>query len=62
MTAGCILRSLLGIIPVQENDKKFGIREDAWFGSVRAANEVKFRGYKGVFQIKTHHALLEGIH
>jgi hypothetical protein len=43
-------------IPFQENDKKFGIRGDAWFGSIRAANEVGLRGHEGVFQIKTYHA------
>jgi hypothetical protein len=31
--AVCILRSLLGTIPVQEKDKKFGFRGDAWHGS-----------------------------
>jgi hypothetical protein len=33
-TADCTLRCLLGTIPPDENDKKFGIRGDAWFGSV----------------------------
>jgi hypothetical protein len=55
-TAGCTLRSLLGTIPPDENDEKFGIRGDAWFGSVRAANEVAKRGHEGVFQIKSYHA------
>jgi hypothetical protein len=55
-TAGCTLRSLLGTIPPDENDKKFGIRGDAWFGSVRAANEVAKRGHEGVFQTKSYHA------
>jgi len=54
--AGCTLRSLLGYISDQENFTKFWIRGDAWFGSVRAANEVGIRGHKGVFQIKTYHA------
>jgi len=58
-TAGCTSRSLLEAIPNQENqekDTKFGIRGDAWFGSVRAAIEVGIRGHEGVFQIKTYHA------
>jgi len=55
-TAGCTLRALLGTIPHQEMDKTFGIRGDAWFGSVRAANEVGIRGHEGVFQVKTYHA------
>jgi hypothetical protein len=55
-TAGCTLQSLLGTIPIQETVKKFGIRGDAWFGSMRAANEVSLRGHEGVFQIKTYHA------
>jgi len=55
-TAGCTLRSLLGSISDKENFTKFGIRGDAWFGSVRAANEVGIRGHEGVFQIKTYHA------
>jgi hypothetical protein len=55
-TAGCTLRSLLGSISDKENFTKFGIRGDAWFGSVRAANEVEIRGHEGVFQIKTYHA------
>jgi hypothetical protein len=52
-TAGRTLRSLLGSISDEENFTKFGIRGDAWFGSVRAANEVGIRGHEGVFQIKT---------
>jgi hypothetical protein len=55
-TAGCTLRALLGTIPPDEKDKRFGIRGDAWFGSVRAANEVALRGQEAVFQIKTYHA------
>jgi hypothetical protein len=35
---------------------KHGIRGDAWFGSVRTANEVALRGHDGVFQIKQYHA------
>jgi hypothetical protein len=46
----------LGSISDQENFTKFGIRGDAWFGSLRVANEVEIRGQKGVFQIKTYHA------
>jgi hypothetical protein len=40
VTAGCTLRSLLETIPNQENqekDTKFGIRGDAWFGSVKTS-------------------------
>jgi hypothetical protein len=48
-TTGCTLRSLY------ENDKKIGIRGDAWFGSGRAVNEVAKRGHEGVFQIKSYH-------
>ena len=55
-TAGCTLRSLLGTIFFKILKKKFGIRGDAWFDSVRAANEVGLRGHEGVFQIKTYHA------
>jgi hypothetical protein len=43
-TTGCLLNSLLGTIPVQEMDANFGIREDVWFGSVRAANKVEEKG------------------
>ena len=39
-TADCTLRSLMGTIPIQDGAKKNGIRGDAWFGSVRVANEV----------------------
>jgi hypothetical protein len=36
---------------------KHGVRGDAWFGSVRAANEIALRGHDGVFQIKLYHSL-----
>jgi hypothetical protein len=39
-TADCNLRVLLGTILSDEKDKRFGIRGGAWFGCVRAANEV----------------------
>jgi hypothetical protein len=55
-TAGCTLRALLGTIPPDEKDKRFGIRGDAWFGSVRAANEVALGGQEAGFQIKTYHS------
>ncbi len=54
-TAGCPIRALLGTIPPHETGK-FGIRADAWFGSVGMANEIGIRGHEGVFQIKTYHA------
>ncbi len=57
VTVGCTFRACLGTIPVQEKKKTFGIRGDAWFGNVRAANEVGTRGHTGVFQVKTYHAL-----
>jgi|LakMenEpi03Aug12_release.lakeMendotaPanAssembly.Ray.scaffolds.fasta_scaffold205777_1 hypothetical protein len=54
-TAGCTVRALLGTIP-PEATGRFGIRADAWFGSVRTANEIGIRGHEGVFQVKTYHA------
>jgi hypothetical protein len=55
-TAGCTLRLLLNAIPPQMAGVKHGIRGDAWFGSVRTANEVALRGHEAVFQIKQYHA------
>jgi hypothetical protein len=34
-----------------------GIRADAWFGSVRAANEIGIRGHQAVLQVKNNAAL-----
>lgn len=55
-TAGCTLRLLLNSIPEEKRGERHGIRGDAWFGSVRTANEVALRGHDGVFQIKQYHA------
>jgi len=55
-TAGCTLRLLLNAIPPQMAGVKHGIRGDAWFGSVRTANEVALHGHEAVFQIKQYHA------
>jgi hypothetical protein len=55
-TAGCTLWVLLNTIPQEKEGGKHGIRGDAWFGSVRTANEVALRGHDCVFQIKQYHA------
>jgi hypothetical protein len=55
-TTGCTLRALLSSVPQQATQQKFGIRGDAWFRSIRTANEVRVRGFDGVFQIKQYHA------
>jgi len=55
-TAGCIVRCLLGIFSPQD-EWKHGIRADAWFGSIKTANEVALRGHKAVFQVKQNHSL-----
>jgi len=55
-TAGCTVRLLLNSIPPGDQDK-YGIRGDAWFGSVNTANEVAIRGHEGVFQVKQYHNL-----
>ncbi len=55
-TAGCTLRGLLGVIAPQD-ERKHGIRADAWFGSVKTANEVGLRGHEAVFQVKQNHSL-----
>jgi len=56
-TGGCTLRLLLNTIPEEERGIKYGIRGDAWFGSVNTANEIALRGHEGVFQVKQYHAL-----
>ncbi len=56
-TTGCTLRLLLGTIPQGMEGVRHGVRGDAWFGSVRTANEVALRGHEGVFQIKQYHSL-----
>jgi hypothetical protein len=56
-TAGCTLRLLLNTIPEEDRGTKYGIRGDAWFGSVNTANEVGLRGHEGVFQVKQYHTL-----
>jgi hypothetical protein len=52
---GCTLRLLLNTIPPQSATDKHGVHGDAWFGSVRTANEVGIRGHEGVFQVKQYH-------
>ena len=56
-TAGCTLRLLLGTIPHDAGPSKHGIRADAWFGSIKTANEVGLRGHDAVLQIKQYHSL-----
>jgi hypothetical protein len=56
-TTGCTLRCLLGTIPLHFSQEKHGIRGDAWFGSVKTANEVGLQGHEAVFQVKQNHAL-----
>jgi len=51
-TTGCTLRLLLNTIPPQSAS----VEHDAWFGSVRTANEVGLRGHEGIFQVKQYHA------
>jgi len=55
-TAGCTLSLLLNTIHQEKEGAQHGIRGDAWFGSVRTANEVALRGHDGIFQIKQYHA------
>ena len=56
-TAGCTLRLLLGTIPQEERQTKHGIRGDAWFGSIKTANEIGIRGHEAVLQVKQYHSL-----
>ena len=56
-TAGCTLRLLLGTIPKDIDPYKHGIRADAWFGSIKTANEIGLRGHDAVLQIKQYHSL-----
>ncbi len=51
-TAGCMLRLLLDTIP-EDISLKQGIRADAWFGSVKTANEIGLRGHEAVLQINS---------
>jgi hypothetical protein len=50
------LHLLEDAIPEGEH-QPHGIRDDAWFGSVRTASEVGFHGHEGVFQVKQYSAL-----
>jgi hypothetical protein len=56
-TSGCTLRLLLNSIAEEDNGLKHCIQGDAWFGSVRNANEVGLRGHEGIFQVKQYHSL-----
>jgi hypothetical protein len=56
-TAGCTLRLLPGTIPKDADPYKHGIRADAWFGSIKTANEIGLRGHDAVLQIKQYHSL-----
>jgi hypothetical protein len=56
-TAGCTFRLLLGTIPEDTNPYKHGIRADAWFGSIKTANEIGLKGHDAVLQIKQYHSL-----
>lgn len=55
--AGCTLRLLLGTIPNVAELSKHGIRAEAWFRSIKTANEVGLRGHDAVLQIKQYHSL-----
>ena len=55
--AGCTLRLLLGTIPNVAELSKHGIRAEAWFRSIKTANEVGLRGHDAVLQIKQYHFL-----
>lgn len=55
-TAGCTLRLLLCTIPNGREQSQHGIRADAWFGSVRAANDAGLRGHEAVLQFKQQHS------
>ena len=57
-TSRCTLRLLSNSIPQEQQiATNYGIRGDAWFGSVKTANEVALRGHEEVFQIKQYHSL-----
>jgi hypothetical protein len=56
-TAGCTLRLLLDTIPQDMKTSKHGVRGDAWFGSIKTANEIGLRGHEAVLQIKQYHSL-----
>ncbi len=56
-TAECTLRLFLGTIPKDADPYKHGIRADAWFGSIKTANEIGLRGHDAVLQIKQYHSL-----
>jgi hypothetical protein len=56
-TAGCTLRLLLDTIPQDLKNSKHGVRGDAWFGSIRTANEIGLRGHDAVLQVKQYHSL-----
>jgi hypothetical protein len=56
-TAGCTLRLLENTIGVGGRGMIHGIRADAWFGSVRAANEIGIHGHQAVLQVKNNAAL-----
>jgi hypothetical protein len=57
-TSGCTLQLLLNSIPQEQQiASSYGIQGNAWFGSVKTANEVALRGHEGVFQIKQYHNL-----
>jgi hypothetical protein len=45
---------LLNTVAKEDKELKHGIQGDAWFVSVRTANEV---GHKGIFQVKQYHSL-----
>jgi hypothetical protein len=56
-TTGCTLRLLLDTIPQDLKTCKHGVRGDAWFGSIRTANEIGLRGHEAVLQVKQYHSL-----
>ena len=53
-TAGCTVRMFEGSIGTQDANVGHGIKGDAWFGSVRAAAALGFRGHQAVMQLKTN--------
>jgi hypothetical protein len=56
-TTGCTLRLLLNSITQEEQGLKHCSQGDAWFGSVRTANEVGIRGHEVFFQVKQYSSL-----
>jgi hypothetical protein len=54
-TTSCTPRLLLDTTPQDLKTSKHGVRGNAWFGSIRIANEMGHRSLETILQVNQNH-------